>query len=113
MQIKRLSALVGLTLKYVSLSGFAVDGIQPTILSCPQDISQEVSFGVPSTAITWTAPFAIDNSGQPPVVTSSHDPGSLFSVGTTTVTYTFTDQASNSATCQFMVTVRAGRKLTL
>ena len=40
-----------------------------------------------------------------PTVTQTHQPGDSFSVGTTTVTYTFTDRAGNQALCSFTVTV--------
>jgi gliding motility-associated-like protein len=40
------------------------------------------------------------------VITSNHNPGSEFNVGTTTVTYTATDAAGNKATCSFAVIVK-------
>ena len=55
--------------------------------------------------LTWTEPTATDNSGMTPTVTQSHQPGDSFNVGTTTVTYTFTDMAGNQAQCVFTVIV--------
>ena len=55
--------------------------------------------------ITWNAPNATDNSGFV-TLTSSHDPGTLFSVGTTEVNYTAVDPAGNMAeVCAFNVTI--------
>ncbi|XP_038066521.1 uncharacterized protein LOC119736577 [Patiria miniata] len=85
----------------------AVDTTPPVVQNCPSNINQEIPIGITSTTVTWQQPFATDNSGQTPAVTSSHTSGSTFFVGSTTVTYTFTDQSSNSATCQFAVTVTA------
>src|SRR4029453_8521280 len=53
---------------------------------------------------SWTAPTASDNC---PGVSlgSNHNPGDTFPVGPTTVTYTATDGAGNTATCSFTVTV--------
>ena len=61
--------------------------------------------GRTSGTLTWTEPTATDNSGTTPTVTQSHRPGDSFPVGTTTVTYTFTDMAGNQAQCSFTVTV--------
>ena len=55
--------------------------------------------------ITWTAPSASDNSGFV-TLTSSHDSGTLFSVGTTEVNYTAVDAAGNMAdVCAFNITI--------
>ena len=54
--------------------------------------------------VTWTEPTAVDDSGSV-VSTSTSNPGDSFSVGTTTVIYTFGDAAGNSAICAFTVTV--------
>ncbi|WP_339611906.1 HYR domain-containing protein [uncultured Xanthomarina sp.] len=54
--------------------------------------------------VTWTAPTGADNCAGA-VVTSSHNPGDTFPIGTTTVTYTITDAAGLTASCSFNVTV--------
>ena len=55
--------------------------------------------------ISWAAPTASDNSGFV-TLTSSHDPGTLFSVGTTEVNYTAVDPAGNMAeVCAFNITI--------
>ncbi|MCK7591835.1 HYR domain-containing protein, partial [Subsaxibacter sp. CAU 1640] len=53
--------------------------------------------------VSWTPPTASDNCSQ--TLTSSHSPGDTFALGTTTVTYTSTDAASNIDTCSFDITV--------
>jgi len=55
-------------------------------------------------AVTYPAPTATDNCSTP-TVTTSHPSGSVFPVGTTTVTVTATDADGNQSTCQFTVTV--------
>ena len=80
-----------------------VDTEPPTIFNCPQSTTYEVGIGVPSRSVSWIEPIATDNSGGQPTVVRSHQPGSTFNVGTTQVTYTFTDQSQNSATCTFAV----------
>ena len=60
--------------------------------------------GTTNAVVTWTEPTAADNSGMTPTVTRSHQPGISLPVGTTQVTYTFTDEAGNEAECQFEVT---------
>lgn len=84
--------------------------MRPEIQFCPQNINQQIQFGVPSVIVTWNQPTASDNSGQTPNVQTTHQSGSSFSVGTTTVIYTFTDAAGNQATCSFNVNVVSGKK---
>ena len=55
--------------------------------------------------VTWDAPTVVDNcSGA--TLTPSKAPGSIFNMGTTTVSYTATDAVGNTATCSFNVTVQ-------
>ena len=82
------------------------DTVAPEITNCPESFS----YSIPPTmsagrVTTWTEPTATDNSGQIPIVFRSHDPGDLFPVGTTQITYRFTDQAGNMATCIFAITI--------
>ncbi|MCG2420553.1 HYR domain-containing protein, partial [Aequorivita sp. F47161] len=73
-------------------------------ITCPGDITVNNDPGICGAAVTWTAPVGVDNcSGS--VTTSSHNPGDIFPVGTTTVTYVVTDASGNSANCSFSVTV--------
>ena len=72
---------------------------------CPMSIVNSTSNGTSSMNITWTAPTASDNSGFV-TLTSSHDPGTPFALGTTEVNYTAVDPAGNMAeVCAFNVTI--------
>jgi hypothetical protein len=78
-----------------------IDTEKPVLSACPYDVIIKTRG---NTAIVgWTAPTATDNCGA--VVTSTHQPGSEFPVGTTTVTYTATDAKGNKTTCSFVVNV--------
>ncbi|XP_022107714.1 hyalin-like isoform X5 [Acanthaster planci] len=79
----------------------AVDTIPPVISNCPADILLPLA----STLANWTEPTATDNLGQPLSVTKTHEAGTDFPEGNTTVLYTFTDAAGNQANCSFIVTV--------
>ncbi len=71
----------------------------PTIVtSCPANITV-----CGAQNITWTPPTATDNCQV--TTTSNMSPGDMFGVGTTTVTYTFTNTANGSVQCSFDVTV--------
>ena len=98
---------------YSSRQGPGEDGTAPVITGCPLNaISVSAPAGSTSATATWTEPTAIDDSGVPPIRSRSHAPGQSFPVGTTVVTYRFTDASGNSDTCQFQVVV-AGRYLPL
>ncbi|EMQ94286.1 hypothetical protein D778_00848 [Xanthomarina gelatinilytica] len=79
------------------------DTENPTI-TCPADITVNNDAGQCDAVVTWTAPTGADNCAGA-VVTSSHNPGDTFPIGTTTVTYTITDAAGLTASCSFDVTV--------
>ncbi len=79
------------------------DNIAPTI-TCPGDITISNDAGQCDAVVTWTAPTGADNCAGFNV-TSSHNPGDTFPIGTTTVTYTITDAAGLTASCSFDVTV--------
>ena len=80
-----------------------VDNENPAIAGMPADISQTNDATLCGANVTWTAPTTTDNCGA--TLTSTHNPGDLFAVGTTTVTYTSTDDANNTATASFNVVV--------
>lgn len=80
------------------------DNQTPTFSNCPTSISVNNDPGMCTASVTWTAPTEMDNCPGV-IVTSTHNPGDLFSAGTTTVTYTATDASGNTATCSFDVTV--------
>ncbi|NOR29025.1 MAG: HYR domain-containing protein, partial [Lutibacter sp.] len=85
----------------------------PVITGCPANITKSSDNGVCTAIVSWTEPAATDNCTLEGnlVWTKSHEPGDLFSSGTTTVTYTATDIALNiSATCSFDVIVVDNQK---
>ncbi|MEP2502086.1 MAG: LamG-like jellyroll fold domain-containing protein [Crocinitomicaceae bacterium] len=77
----------------------------PVLVACPSNITQSADASGCSSVVTWTAPTATDNCSSSPAVTTSHAPGSTFAIGTTTVTYTATDDEGNMSTCSFDVTI--------
>ena len=79
----------------------------PPAINCPEAISQSIPFGQSFAPVFWTIPTAFDNSGIAPTVTAnpSYTPGQQLPPGTTTITYTATDTAFNSASCTFTVTL--------
>ena len=81
------------------------DTTPPVVNGCPEPLNFMVPPGRTSGTLTWTEPTATDNDGMTPTITQSHQPGDSFNVGTTTVSYTFTDLAGNQAQCSFTVAV--------
>jgi uncharacterized repeat protein (TIGR01451 family) len=81
-----------------------IDNTAP-VISCPVNITLEPT--CPSGAIaTYTAPVGTDNcAGATTVRTAGLASGSVFPIGTTTVTHRVTDASGNSASCNFTVTV--------
>uniref|UniRef100_UPI003566D8D1 HYR domain-containing protein n=1 Tax=Sulfitobacter sp. TaxID=1903071 RepID=UPI003566D8D1 len=70
------------------------------------DITVNVDAGECGAIVSFTTPAATDNCLETIVTfTSGLDPGSLFPVGTTTVTYTAADVTGNTSTVTFDVTV--------
>jgi HYR domain len=84
-----------------------IDNTKPIIAGCPANISLTSNAGNPATCsqiVTWAAPTAEDNCGIASFA-STHNPGTVFLLGTTIVTYTATDIHGNTQTCSFTVTV--------
>jgi uncharacterized repeat protein (TIGR01451 family) len=81
-----------------------VDNTAP-VISCPANIVREPT--CPTGAIaTFVNATATDNCGVQSVVrTAGLASGSVFPIGTTTVTFTATDIHGNTASCNFTVTV--------
>lgn len=76
----------------------------PIINGCPSTISVSAN-AFCEAEVTWEAPVVSDNcSGV--TLTSTHERGSTFQVGTTSVTYTATDASGNVTSCSFDVVVR-------
>lgn len=82
-----------------------VDNTPPQI-SCPASITIEPTCPTGANA-SWTPPVGTDNCpGAVTTRTAGGAPGSLFPIGTTTVTYSVTDaQGNGPVSCSFTVTV--------
>jgi large repetitive protein len=80
------------------------DAVPPSIIGCPSDITVSGG-GSCQSVVNWTVPTVTDNCPGTVTLTADHNPGDAFPAGTTTVTYTATDGAGNTATCSFTVTV--------
>ncbi|MGO4906688.1 HYR domain-containing protein, partial [Flavobacterium sp. W20_MBD1_R3] len=81
-----------------------VDNINPTI-TCAAPVTVNVDAASCTTAkanVTLGAPTTADNCG---VKSVTNDAPSVFTIGNTTVTWTVTDNAGNTATCTQIVTV--------
>lgn len=76
----------------------------PDIGNVPNNIVTQTETGLPDAAVTWTTPTITDDTAIASVV-ATHEPGSRFPLGTTTVTYTATDIFDNSSVASFTVTV--------
>ncbi len=78
----------------------------PPALTCPAN-QNLVSMGGAPVSYSWTVP-ASDNCTSPLTVSCSPVSGSVFPIGTTTVTCQSTDAAGNTGTCTFQVNVVLG-----
>ncbi|HYP53994.1 MAG TPA: PxKF domain-containing protein [Pyrinomonadaceae bacterium] len=82
-----------------------IDAAPPT-LNVPADIVTHLPLNTPAVSMPVAfAATASDNCSGPVIISYSKQPGSIFNVGTTTVTVTATDAAGNQTTGQFNVTV--------
>ncbi|XP_071824324.1 uncharacterized protein [Apostichopus japonicus] len=75
-----------------------------SIRNCPTEVRVTTTDPNGRAVATWTEPEG--TAANPPVMrVSTHRPGTPFPVGSTTVTYTFTDNSANRETCIFPVIV--------
>ena len=82
------------------------DNEAPELLFCPTTANGILNFEQTEVAVNWVEPIAEDNCGDDNItITQTHQPGDFFELGTTTVTYTFTDVSGNSTLCTFDVVV--------
>lgn len=78
------------------------------VITCPANITVTTPTGS-CTAVVSFAPTAIDNCAGAVTITSVPASGSVFAIGTRSVTVTATDICGNSSTCTFNVTVLDGQ----
>jgi uncharacterized repeat protein (TIGR01451 family) len=76
------------------------------VISCPANITVYLPLNSTATSmpVSYPAPTATDNCSSPTVTTDIAS-GSVFPVGTTTVTATANDVAGNTSSCTFTITV--------
>ncbi len=83
-----------------------VNDTQLPVITCPGNIVVSNDPGVCGATVSYAPPVGTDNCPGPVTVrTAGLAPGSLFPLGTTTITYRVTDAAGNIAQCSFTVTV--------
>ena len=80
------------------------DETAPVISNCLSDITVSISGAGCTETVSWLEPTASANCNVNEF-TSTHASGDVFNLGTTTVTYTATDDTGNSTTCSFDVIV--------
>lgn len=83
-----------------------VNDTTPPVISCPANIEVYLPLNSTATsmAVSYPTVTATDNCSTP-TITGGPASGSVFPVGTTTVSKTATDVAGNTSSCSFTVTV--------
>lgn len=83
-----------------------VQDAMPPIINCPANIMQNAAPGATSAVVTYPVVTATDNATTPAITQlEGLASGSAFPIGGTTNIFVATDEAGNTATCNFMVTV--------
>lgn len=82
----------------------ADDTNPPNIVNCPESVlNYEFQEREDNYEVFWRTPTATDDLNLPIAVSSSHSNRDRFPIGSTDVTYIFTDVVGNVATCRFEV----------
>jgi hypothetical protein len=85
-----------------------IDNTAPVAEVCPTDIEQDNDAGVCGAVITYDVPVFSDNcdgDNLSGTLVEGLASGAEFPIGTTTVTYSYTDAAGNTTICSFDVTI--------
>jgi gliding motility-associated-like protein len=77
----------------------------PTFAACPPNLIIGLNSSGCDTTLTWAPPTATDLCSGVDTVFSDVQPGTIFTAGLTTITYTAVDTDGNSATCAFTVQI--------
>jgi hypothetical protein len=85
---------------------FNVTVTSPLMITAPADLVTQAT-GATGAIVTYSPATATDAVDPSPVILYSKNSGTLFALGTTSVTVTATDAHGNSATAAFNVTVNA------
>ena len=89
----------------MSLSGTGIDTTPPTLHGVPSNLTVQAT-GPGGATVTYTAPTATDDVDPNPIVTCTPASGTVFALGTTTVTCTAKDASGNTSSATFTVTVK-------
>ena len=87
-----------------SFDVIVLDDQLPEIVGELPDVQLSNDAGLCEAIATWIVPTVTDNCGSP-ILTSSHEPGDSFLVGSSLVIYTAVDQNGQQSQRQFTVTV--------
>ncbi len=85
-----------------------VNDVTAPVITCPANITVSTPIGSCTAVVNFT-PTATDNCSGAVAIVSVPASGSVFSLGTTTVTSTATDACGNSSSCTFNITVLDGQ----
>ena len=77
----------------------------PRVSNCPQNITATATVGRCDAPVSWTEPIGEPSCLGGLTTTRNHAPGDWFTIGTHTVTYTFTDASGNTNSCTFFIKV--------
>ena len=80
-----------------------IENTPPIFSNCPTTITVEADVNG-NAVVNWTVPTASDNNGVP-TVTNTNNPGEIFTLGQTTVTYSAVDCNNNVGECAFNINV--------
>ncbi|TRZ70062.1 MAG: HYR domain-containing protein, partial [Bacteroidetes bacterium] len=96
----------------ISTCSFTVtvhDQVPPTVITCPADVTRNADANACSAALVVPAPVVSDPCGEIVSVLNSFnnttDASGTYPIGTTVVTWTFTDQSGNVTTCVQNITI--------
>ena len=92
-------------LVYYQVDIITAPDVAAPVLTVPANIAVNADPNSCSTTVTFTAPTATDACGATVVQTAGPNSGSIFTVGTTNITYEATDPYGNTSTESFTVTV--------
>ncbi|PRX51834.1 HYR domain-containing protein [Salegentibacter salegens] len=83
-----------------------IEDTEDPTLECPSDIVRSTDGGICGAIVEFETPEGFDNSGNVTVEQSAGlSSGEVFPVGTTTITFTTSDAAGNTASCSFEISV--------
>ena len=89
----------------MSLSGTGIDTTPPVLHGVPSNLTVGAT-GPGGATVSYTAPTATDDADPSPTVVCTPASGTVFALGTTTVTCSAKDASGNTSSATFTVTVK-------